>query len=352
MLRMTADRVPLFLLPPPQLSRSYASPEIARLGGIGLITRVASTPSALAGWEADASARDGFAVSSKATPGARRFAWLPIDLAPANVWMLTFIGIDLSNDDAMRQAITDLKVTRAAANVSAEQLVSLTSIRTFDMQNGGSEAGFSIYSTVYDDDPTRVILSMGASLEAYAASINAGNLAVVTVTDHFGQVYTHATGCVPADVVQVLTGVVSVTPTTQWRVDIGQCPSFTDGYIAGSTKRTTAWLIVGAIVAIAVLVSAAGVTLAYVSEKDAKLRISMATHTESSRAHRWIIGYGACVGALGSRKGCEQCDRCCAICSRCAECAGPHKQARTITHTNTHFHVHSPWPVNLQWHRC
>ena len=30
----------------------------------------------------------------------------------------------------------------------------------------------------------------------------------------------------------------------------------------------------------------------FMSEKDFKLRIAMATHTESTRAHRWIIGYG------------------------------------------------------------
>ena len=220
------------------------------------------------------------------------FAWLSLDYAPSNAWEMSFIGFDVTVADAALQAINDLNATRSAMDVYTEQLTSLTGLRTVSVQGSRSEVGFSIYSTVYDDDPTRVVLSMGASLNAYVSGINAGDQAVVTVTDHFGEVYLHATGCVEADAVQVLSGVVNITSTKRWRVDIGQCPSFTDGYIASSTKRTTASLIVGAICAAAVLMCTGLVVIVHVSEKDAKLRITVATHTESSRAHRWIIGYG------------------------------------------------------------
>ena len=260
---------------------------------------------AVAAWNAFATARDGIEVTAtvkgslvlvgnslEVSVPRWPYAWLPIDIMPINEWAMTFLGVDLALTDVVYQAIADLNVTRSGSDIAVEQLVSLTGVRQFTREDGSSEKGFTMYSSVYDDDPTRVVLSMGASLNAYVSGINAGDQAVVTVTDHFGEVYLHATGCVEADAVQVLSGVVNITSTKRWRVDIGQCPSFTDGYIASSTKRTTASLIVGAICAAAVLMCTGLVVIVHVSEKDAKLRITVATHTESSRAHRWIIGYG------------------------------------------------------------
>ena len=90
----------------------------------------------------------------------------------------------------------------------------------------------------------------------------------------------------------VLTNVVSVTQSQQWTVQIGQCPQFTSHYIATSSSRNSVWIYIAVIIVGGVVAMVAVVLSVFSHEKDTNLRIAIAQHEESSRAHRWIIGYG------------------------------------------------------------
>ena len=90
----------------------------------------------------------------------------------------------------------------------------------------------------------------------------------------------------------VLTQVADVSPTQQWIVQIGQCPQYTSEQVNNSSSRNTVWIYI-AIVIVGALAAEAGVLFSvYLHEKDTTLRIAIAKHEESTRAHRWIIGYG------------------------------------------------------------
>jgi hypothetical protein len=117
---------------------------------------------------------------------------------------------------------------------------------------------------------------------------------VVTITDHLGTTDTsRLSGCARQEALQILTNKFNITQTRrQWSVEIGQCPRYTTEYVSASSKSLMVWVYVAIICLGALLIAGAIVFSVHVNEKDVKLRIAMATHSESTRAHRWIIGYG------------------------------------------------------------
>ena len=90
----------------------------------------------------------------------------------------------------------------------------------------------------------------------------------------------------------VMSTTVDVSPTQQWRVDIGQCPQFAVVYATTSPSRYLVWVYIGIVTLTAGLCIAGVMFLARLHEKDINLRVAIAKHEESTRAHRWIIGYG------------------------------------------------------------
>ena len=64
-----------------------------------------------------------------------------------------------------------------------------------------------------------------------------------------------------------------------------------DGF-ASCARRYLVWVYIAAVI-IGALVFVGGIVFAvYMHEKDIALRVTIAKHEESTRAHRWIIGYG------------------------------------------------------------
>ena len=92
----------------------------------------------------------------------------------------------------------------------------------------------------------------------------------------------------------MLTSTVSVSPTQQWRVDIGQCPNYTKHYLTTSSLRYLGWVYALVIVVAAFILMAGVVLTSRLIDKDTVLKVAVAKHEENSRAHRWILGYGAC----------------------------------------------------------
>ena len=174
-----------------------------------------------------------------------------------------------------------------------------------------AQVGFNMYATVYDDDPTAAIIAVGAPLYQYLDHLLTVSPDIyISTTDHLGKTVTHgSSACTRDDAVQVLSRSTHVTPLNVWSIDVGQCPSFTETYITQASKRGVVWVYVGIVVVVAALAMGALLITAYVNEKEVKLRIAVATHTESNRAHRWIIGYGTDT-TLGNPVG-KVCVRCC-----------------------------------------
>ena len=95
------------------------------------------------------------------------------------------------------------------------------------------EVGFSMYSTVYDDDPTRVVISAGSLLRTYTDDVIAKSpFIVVTITDHLGSSNTaQGSDCTIGEATKVLSRTVNIMPmrSRAWKVDIGMCPRYAAG---------------------------------------------------------------------------------------------------------------------------
>ena len=77
---------------------------------------------------------------------------------------------------------------------------------------------------------------MGISVYVAGVMVTSPDV-VVVITDHFGNSRQgDGSACTLSEAEQELSGSTWVTPTRMWRVEIGQCPSFTQAYIAQSSK--------------------------------------------------------------------------------------------------------------------
>ena len=111
---------------------------------------------------------------------------------------------------------------RTAVATSGQQLVTVTPL--VEGQFPG-DATFSMYSTVYDDDPTGLLLSAGVLVSTYTRPLFAKVAGIaVKVADHAGGTFSSPdNACTMTDAVQVLSKVVTVVDGRQWQVQIGQC---------------------------------------------------------------------------------------------------------------------------------
>ena len=111
-----------------------------------------------------------------------------------------------------------------------------------------------------------------------------------------------------------------------WLLQLGQCQQYTADYVSGSQKGRLVWVYIAVAWLAAGLVTAAVMLVVFSNEKDFKLRIATATHSESARAHRWIIGYGACTTPRTH-------------CKRHTHNTYTHSHTYTRTHRVTHVHT-------------
>ena len=127
---------------------------------------------------------------------------------------------------------------------------------------------------------------------------------VVVITDHTGEASAGTgSGCDIGDAVHVITNTVPATPTQQWRVDIGECPSYRENNSAYQSARQ-ATIVYLTLIVIGTLVSIGGVVcLAYLHKKDVMFHVATAKHDEITRAHRWILGYGAWTRTTACTRG-------------------------------------------------
>ena len=279
---------------PKQITRPYVGLFSAAFGGIGLVGRVRNDNASIAEWANVTSARVGFPVSQHVSPSNRTFAWLIEDVAPRNSETLAFLGLDVSGSSVNRAALEVLGSNATGSEVQSglSQAVAVTGI--FTLPTAPPLLGFAMYSTVFEDDPTRVVIVAASVLAEYDAIVFAGSpLVAVVVVDHTGYVYASpSSACALDSADQVLTKTMNVTQSQQWTVLVGQCPEFTSQQLDGTTGRYNAWVYIAGINVAAVVAIAAVLLSVYMHEKDVVLRIAIAKHEESTRAHRWIIGYG------------------------------------------------------------
>ena len=291
-----------------QMTRSYSDFISPISGGVTILQRIPNSPAAIASMTANLTARYGFPVVVDVTPGALDTLWISYDFSLLWPVAAPFLGADWSPLTSVSDVLRGMENATVSdpSVVSKHQLVAVSPLSTYRTTNTNPKSneafpvGFSAYSTVYPDDPTRFVVGWELLVEDYFAIVNAKapSEVVAVITDHTGaSVVAAERGCELNDAAQVLSSTVDVTPTQQWRLQLGQCPSFTARFVANSQKRILVWVYIAVIVVGAGVFVAALLIAAFVSEKDFKLRIAMATHHESNRAHRWIIGYGALMSA-------------------------------------------------------
>ena len=63
-------------------------------------------------------------------------------------------------------------------------------------------------------------------------------------------------------------------------------------FVSNSPKASTVWLYVGMIALSTLMTTATSALALYLMERGARMRIADAKHEESTRSHKWIIGYG------------------------------------------------------------
>ena len=263
-------------------------------GGLGLLKRINNNPAEIAALSAEMTDRFRAPMAVKLNADSRSTLWISIDYSIPAPYAALFLGADWSAVPWFQTILGELTaLTETNKTLTAsEQYVSVSALEYFQE----NQMGFSLYSTVYEDDPSQVMVAAAVLLTPYFDGLiaKAAGSVATKVTDPFGRSTTSAqNGCDLKDAEQILSASMQTAQTIQpWVLEIAQCPSYADSFVASSQKSRLVWVYIAVIALGAGLVCAAVVFAAFLNEKDFKLRIAMATHSESTRAHRWIIGYG------------------------------------------------------------
>jgi hypothetical protein len=249
----------------------------------------------LAAWEANATQRMGFNVHVLSTR-TRPTLWLVADVTPRTALSVPYVGVDLSLSPENLEGLTKLQAASDATPASArsDQLVSLTGLFLYPSASPPA-LGFTMFSTVFDDDPTRVVLASGLLLDQFLDDVIAKSVdgVVVRVTDHLN-LSTMTNGCDIDNADYVLQSTVNVTPSHSWRVEIGQCPAYTRAVTAKSNRWVSLYIYLAVICVLTALAVAGLLAGVYTHEKEMNLNIRVAKEKENANAHRWVIGYGEC----------------------------------------------------------
>ena len=91
-----------------------------------------------------------------------------------------------------------------------------------------------------------------------------------------------------------LVSTVVLNSAQTWRLEVGQCPGFdSSSTFALGAKLAAYGSAISVFVGFAVVMV---VVMALWHERDARLRVELALRSDTERAHKWILGYGAVRG--------------------------------------------------------
>jgi hypothetical protein len=251
-----------------QFGRPFYNSTVSVYGSIALVQRVENYDRAfISQWEANETARMGFPVHVLSSLTAPRL-WLVADVTPRNPISLPFVGVDLGISADNLSGMDQLLALSQAqpSSTRQEQLIVCTGLFFYPATTNPG-IGFSMFATVYDDDPTRVILASGMKVDRYVDEVGS-RYAGVIVTDPAGT-STSSDDCTLADADQVLSREVVAAGNSTWRVNILQCPEYTSHAVDKSPLWQSMNVYMSTIVIVTVL-SVAGVLvyMKLLSEKE------------------------------------------------------------------------------------
>ena len=308
-----------------QIVRPHADLFNSRFGGILYSSRIKNTADAVQTWLHSAARRQGTVVEYSRHDGTSFDAvnsslpnlWLVEDFAPHTPHTSKIVGRDITSRQLNVDAIVQLTGCPVDGEVSpqagvvaspvpapaqltepsvggaacSQPALTITPLMHIPAGNG---TGFAMFTTVFDDDPTRGLVLAAVLLDEFLEPMaSRSRLVVVEVNDHADGVHVApGSGCALMDAEAVLAGEVWVGDGQVWRVSIGQCPAYRlkHGNYVSAQARLQAYLLVVAVGTIASVVCV--IVAVHAHQTDTDLRIAIAKHDENSRAHRWVIGYG------------------------------------------------------------
>ena len=268
-------------------------------GGIAIANRIDNTPASIATWLN--STRQRFNGSYPVAYNAAGFptvglpqVWVVTDVCPKGPLSLLFLGRVVNPSNAPNLALRTLQnLTDNYSVTTGGQVVVASPLTYFAVASSWS---VTMYASVFDNDPMQTVLVGATMWPLYFQPILAKSEYIsVQVTDHLGNVIAaNGSACAMSEVDQpsLLSTVVHVNVAQSWRVDIGQCPGFQEHSVSYGGYKTKVAVYLSGICAFAFVASACVVAAALWHENDARVRVTLAKHSETERAHRWILGYG------------------------------------------------------------
>lgn len=286
-----------------QIARMYDSLFSPVFGGVGLVARVRNTPADRAAWEAFATARNGYPVTITQIPGGAdvndEYIYVILDVSPHTPTILSYVGLAVTFEPDLRHAIYMLEsMIRENTTVSdvplplfgkALSMTGIGSLSPFGVPGFGS----ALFTSVFDEDPMQYLLIATNSIDSFTTAVTATSPDVtVTLTDQMGNGY-HFGSCADSDAVTRLVShafVGTVEAGTQnpdsWKLNIGQCPSYSDEF---TTPRRFVFI------AAAVLSAVTAIALSVAVWRSADKRLAMAlenAHAEERiKAQQLVVGY-------------------------------------------------------------
>ena len=186
-----------------QIARSGSDLFQARFGGMIMMQRINNTNDAIHEWQVAASNRTGLPVVVTAGPAANQASvnqsliWVGADVSPRTSANIPFIGRDFSAKQQNRDGLASLQrqaqlaagggvngAGGAAAaggssgsggatnSATSQQFTALSPLFFFSTVKAW---GFVMYSTVYDDDPLRVVMIATPIVDEFFKQVSAAS---------------------------------------------------------------------------------------------------------------------------------------------------------------------------------
>ena len=284
-----------------QIGRVYYNLFGSAVGSIAVVSRANNTAGGIATWVSAASARYGrpispFSFTYKADMNDSR-AWFLQDPLPPTPLTLANVGFRLSAVPQVRDAlhhltanfdsdVIDTNCTECLAGVFDGD-VAVTGMFPVVNSTGAVVNGLVMLTPIFDDSLDYIIASstqlQSFTLEATALSKYVG----IQVTDHLN-ISASFGGCARGDpgIAQVLTSILPITSTVEWRVDILQCPGYEASFV--SWKR---YLILGTCIFCMALAVAVCLSVWTLQDKKVGAAVHDARVQEKIYAQQLVVGY-------------------------------------------------------------
>ncbi len=253
--------------------------------------RVPNTPVAIQAWTNQSSVRNSVNVTYTAVGTAsvgKASVYLVSDGFPRTARNIRLLGVDYGSRDELRLIFDDLeaKVARAPPGTATNnsQLLGITPM--YLLRAPFNTYGFVMVSTVMTNDPTALLLAVVMPVSQFVNDVlNKSNDVVVRVYDN-PLVPFESGGCAFSDAEHSISGTVRVADEVQWHLHVGACPKYAKAY--HTEYRTVAVVVT---VVVGVVLQCIAVCGVWSHNRHVEQRVAIVKHEESTRAHRWIIGY-------------------------------------------------------------